>query len=69
MGTVIIAMDEDSGRLAVALDNGAELKIKASNLTAISSAAPPADRAAIDDTFAQWITAARAQSMPLTGCP
>ena len=68
-GTVSIAMDEDSGRLVVVLDNGAELNIKAGNLTAISSAALPADRTDIDDPFAIWITAARAQSMPLTGCP
>jgi hypothetical protein len=68
-GAVSIAMDESSGRLGVALDNGTELKIKASNLTAISLAAPPADRATVDDPFAFWITAARAQSMPVSGCP
>jgi hypothetical protein len=69
MGTVSIAIDESSGRLGVVLDNGAELKIKASNLTAISLAAPPADRAALDDPFAAWITAARARSMPVSGFP
>jgi hypothetical protein len=77
-GTVSIALDKDTGRLGVALDNGGQLKIKECNLDALSPAASSCSGAAVaheasssddPDPFALWVTAARAQSMPLTGCP
>jgi hypothetical protein len=77
-GTVSIALDKHTGRLGVELDNGGQLKIKECNLDALSPAASSCSGAAVaheasssddPDPFALWVTAARAQSMPLTGCP
>ncbi len=77
-GTISIALDKVTGRLGVALDNGSQLKIKKCNLDALSPAASSCSGAAVaheasssddPDPFALWVTAARAQSMPLTGCP